>query len=186
MREVSSSGKVVILSGPSGCGKSTICRRLLEMPRVWLSVSATTRARRPGEVDGVDYYFLSREEFERRIAEGKFIEYAYFFDNYYGTPIEPVLEKVAEGYICVLEIDICGQEILKRKGVSCISIFIAPPSLEVLEQRLRARSTEGEAEIAKRLGRAREEMERASLYDYVVVNDDLDRAVEEVYRIISC
>ncbi len=185
------SGKVVIISGPSGSGKSTICRHLRKHPLVWMSISATTRPKRPREVNGQDYYFLDQKTFEKWIQENKFVEYAKVIDHYYGTPLVPVEEKVSEGKIVLLDIDIQGHEIIKEKGVleqkgiPSISIFILPPSMEELEKRLRDRKTEKEEEIQKRLQRARKEMEKASQYDFQVLNDDVNRATQKVCDIIG-
>lgn len=175
----------MIVSGPSGSGKSTICKVLGQHPQVWISISATTRRKRSYEEEGKHYYFLEKETFEEWIGEGRFIEHAEILNRYYGTPLAPVEEKVRDGRIVLLDIDIQGQAILKEKGLDCVSIFILPPNMEILEERLRSRKTEKEEEIQRRLDRAKKEMERASLYDYQVVNDDLPQAVERVCAILK-
>lgn len=179
---------LVVVSGPSGSGKTTIVERLADDPRVEVAVTATTRPRRPGERDGVDYHFLSREEFEDRIRRGEFLEYNEVFRNghLYGSLRAPLEEALARGdRIYVLEIDVEGGLTLKDKGYEGTYVFIAPPSLEELERRIRSRGTEDEEAVRRRLEKARFELENAERYDCVVVNDDLERAVGEVRRILG-
>lgn len=172
--------RLVVLSGPAGVGKTTVRQRLLEDARFAFSVSATTRPPRPGETDGVDYHYLSPEEFERRVAAGLFLEHAEFCGNRYGTLRSEVDKTLAEGRIPLLEIDVQGAEILRQDDQPTVSVFIEPPSLEELENRIRGRRTEDEESTQRRLRRAREELARASLYDVVVVNHDVDRCVDEI------
>jgi guanylate kinase len=173
-------GKLVVISGPSGCGKSTICRRLLEDERVVFSVSATTRPRRPKEVEGKDYLFVDKEQFRKHIERGDFIEWAEVHDNLYGTPRAPMERALEEGKVYLVEIDVQGGAQLKALGVTGEYVFIAPPDMQVLQERLRRRGTDGPDVIERRLKKAREEMDAREKYDHVVVNDDLEQAVREV------
>ena len=178
-------GELIIISGPSGSGKGTIVGQLLETDdSVELSVSCTTRQPRGTEKEGVNYFFKTEEEFEKMIEEGEFLEYARVFGRYYGTPKRYVLHQLENGRNVLLEIDVQGAMQVKNNYPQARMIFILPPSEEVLLQRLRGRGTETEEQIDKRFGEARREMTFADRYDYRVVNDDLQRAVEEVKRII--
>ena len=174
-----------MVSGPSGAGKSTICKRLLEDPRVVFSVSATTRKRREGEVDGRDYHFLTREEFKRRVEQGEFIEHAEVYGNMYGTLRAPMEKALAEGKVYLLEIDVQGANQLRALGVPGTYIFIAPPDFEELRRRLAARGTETTEMLERRLHKAEDEWRERVRYDHIVVNDDLDRAVGEIRRILG-
>jgi guanylate kinase len=174
---------MLVISGPSGSGKSTICQRLRLDPRVEFSVSATTRAMRPGEVDGRDYHFLDKEEFRRRIEHGDFIEWAEVHGNLYGTPRAPMERALAAGRVYLLEVDVQGGASLKALGLPGMYLFIAPPDLETLEIRLRGRGTDAPDVIVRRMRKAREEMLAAEKYDHVVVNRDLDVAADEVRRL---
>jgi guanylate kinase len=180
-------GPLIILSGPSGSGKSTVIRRLLAEGglRLRLSVSATTRPPRPGEKDGVHYYFWTTAQFEKELAAGGFLEWAQVVGNYYGTLIREVAPYREQGVGVLLDIDVQGWEQVRRRCPDAVSIFLRPPSLEILEERLRARSTETEAAIERRLERARAEMARASEYDYCIVNDNLDTAVAQIRAIME-
>lgn len=178
-------GRIVVMSGPSGAGKTSVCRVLKADPRVEFSVSATTRPMREGEQDGVDYHFLSVEEFERRIEAGAFVEHARYSGNYYGTPREPMERARAEGRVFILEIEVQGTRQLRDAKLDACYVFIAPPSLEEIRRRLLARGTDGDAEIAQRMQIAEAEMAAQSLYDHVVINDDLDRAIGEVQEILG-
>lgn len=178
-------GRMVVISGPSGSGKSTICKRLLEDPRVRFSVSATTRSPRPGEVDGRDYFFLTRTEFRRRVAAGDFFEHAEVHGNMYGTLRKPVQEALATGLVSLLEIDVQGANQLRALGEPGLYLFIAPPDFEELRRRLVARNTEKPEVLERRLHKAEDEWRERVKYDHVVVNDDLERAVSEVRRLIG-
>lgn len=181
-------GLLIIISGPSGVGKGTIRRNVMGDNSLNLvySVSMTTRSRRETEVDGVDYFFVSREEFDRNIKAGNFLEWAEFVGNRYGTPKHYVDELRAQGKNVVLEIEVEGtKQVLSRcKGSNVVSIFVIPPSYEDLEKRIRHRSTEPEDVIQKRLQKARKEMHLKYHYEYVVLNDRPDRAGKEIREII--
>ncbi|MBQ1767797.1 MAG: guanylate kinase, partial [Oscillospiraceae bacterium] len=167
-------GKLYIVSGPSGCGKSTVLREVFAHRRnIFFSVSATTRGPREGEKDGKDYFFITREEFERLIAEGELLEHAKYVSNYYGTPRKPVEAMLSEGSDVVLDIEVQGAAQVKEKMPEAVSFFIMPPSLEELERRLRGRGTETDEKIRSRLDQAEREMAESGRYDYIVVNDDV-------------
>ena len=178
-------GRLYVLSGPSGVGKGSLLKALLSyLPGVVRSVSATTRAPRPGEIDGVDYHFLTREEFEANIAAERFFEYAEYNRNYYGTPRDPVERLLGQGLDVILEIEVQGAQIVRSQAPSAIMIFIQPPSLKALEDRLRHRDTESDARIADRLRIAASELARVPLYDYTVVNDNFDVALDQFRSIL--
>ena len=179
-------GKILIISGPSGCGKSTVLSKLFKMlPKYFFSISATTRTPRPGERDAVDYYFITKDSFEQMIANDEFLEYAQFVGNYYGTPIKPIYEYSKNGYTVILDIETQGFMQVKEKISDAVSVFISPPSIDELEKRLRGRGTESEEKIKKRLCTAANEMSFSHLYDYIVINDDVSRAANEIYEIIN-
>ena len=178
-------GLAVVVSGPSGSGKSTLCRIVRERTGGRFSVSATTRPPRPGEQDGVDYLFLSREAFEAMRQAGELLEYSEHFGNFYGTPRQQVEEAVAAGDIIVLDIDVNGANQVRQSMPAARLAFILPPSREELEARLRARGTEDEAALALRLERAAMEMAQADRFDVQIVNDSLDRAADELARWIE-
>ncbi|TJW12089.1 guanylate kinase [Parvibacter caecicola] len=179
-------GNLFVVSGPSGAGKGTLVARLLEaVPDSWVSVSATTRAPRAGEVDGVSYYFLDRDEFLRRADEDGFLEWAEYAGNCYGTPRSSVEQKMAEGKQVILEIDVQGAFQIKEKIPEAHLVFIEPPSMEVLEARLRGRGTEADDVIEKRMQAARLELFQKMRYDKRLVNDDLDSAVAELVDYVN-
>lgn len=179
-------GKLFVISGPSGSGKSTVIGRLLkEMDKVYFSISATTRDPREGERHGVDYYFIEKEEFEQLIEAGQLLEYAQFVGNYYGTPAAPVDEKLNEGYDVILDIETQGAEQVLGKRPDAVSIFVFPPSFAILEQRLRARGTDSEEKILGRLAQARVECKKAEMYDYLIINDQLETACNEMLSIVT-
>ena len=180
------SGSLFVISGPSGAGKGTPVQRLVErVPHTWVSISATTRAPRTGEVDGVHYRFMTPEEFERTIEEGGFAEWANVHSHYYGTPTGPIIEHLEAGDNVLLEIDVQGGFQVREKFPDAKLLFIAPPSMEVLEQRLRGRGTDSDEEIAKRLRNAKGELEASKDYDVVVVNDDLEEATDKLAEVLE-
>ncbi len=179
-------GILLVISGFSGAGKGTIVNRLIEKYDEYaLSISMTSRAPRPGDVEGVNYFFVSREEFEKTIAENGLLEYAEYCGNYYGTPRAFVEKKLEEGRNVILEIEIQGASNIKKAFPESLLIFITPPSAAELEKRLRSRGTESEEAIKGRLARAHEESVGMDKYDFIVINDDLEECVDEVHRIIE-
>ncbi|EAT59197.1 guanylate kinase [Chlorobium ferrooxidans] len=175
-------GKLIVFSAPSGTGKSTIAKHLLErIPDIRFSVSATTREKRVGEVEGINYYFLSRKDFEEKIRSGGFIEHEFFFGNHYGTLLDKTREVIESGSHLLLDLDVKGALNLKRLfPENSLLIFFKPPSMEILEARLKGRESEDEESLKLRLERARLELEYAERFDAVIVNDNLDLTVETV------
>ena len=175
-----------VVSGPSGAGKGTVIREVLRRrPDILLSVSATTRPARQGERHGVDYYFVTRPEFEAMRDRGELLESARVYDNYYGTPREPVERAIAGGRTVICELDIQGAQAVKRNKPEAVLIFIEPPSLDDLSLRLRGRGTEDKLTLSRRLAAAYEEVKNRGSYDHIVVNDDIGRAADEVVRILE-
>jgi guanylate kinase len=177
-------GILLILSGPSGAGKGTICKSLLKETDIQYSISATTRKPRPGEKDGREYFFITKEEFEKKIQEDAFLEWAQVYDNYYGTPKKFVEEVLVSGKDCILEIDPQGAQKVKGKKPDAVYVFIAPPSMQELKNRITNRGTENTLEINKRLNCAKEEMLSMHNYDYVVINDKVETAVKKIQAIL--
>jgi len=179
------SGQLIVLTGPSGAGKGTLVKRLLTHHcELSVSTSATTRPPRQGEVEGEDYFFLSRAEFERMIATDEFLEWAEYTGNYYGTPRQAVEDKLQNGETVLLEIEVVGARKVKESFPEATRIFILPPSLSELEQRLEKRGKDSPSAIAQRLEQAKTELKVAEEFDYSIVNDDLDRALLELEKII--
>ncbi len=178
-------GRLFVISGPSGTGKGTICKELVKDDKISLSVSMTTRSPREGEVHGVSYFFASKDEFLQKIDAGGFLEYAEVFGNYYGTPKMEVLEMLDEGIDVLLEIDVQGALQIKEVYPEAVLVFILPPSMEELRSRLSGRGTETQDVIERRLGKAAHEISFAVQYDYAVINDQLDEAVENVRTVIK-
>ena len=180
-------GILVVISAPSGCGKDTIVNEIIkEMgDNASVSVSMTTRDMRPGEAEGVNYYFVSVDEFKKNIENGEMLEYTRYGSNYYGTPVGPVKEKLNAGKTVFLIIEVEGGENVKKIFPDCVKIFIIPPSMEVLRNRLSGRGTDSEEAIATRMEIAKTELEIAVEYDYIVENDVLEEAVEDVKSIIK-
>lgn len=179
-------GLLIVISGPSGSGKTTIRNALLKKkPDLKVSTSCTTRSPRPNEVNGKDYSFLSQEEFERKIKEGQFVEWARYNDDYYGTPKEFLEKSISAGDDLLLTIDTQGALNIKQSYPESILIFIMPASMERLEAQLRNRKSDSEADVRKRLEIAQKEMNSSNLYDYVVVNDKVNKAVEQIMAIIA-
>ena len=180
-------GLLIILSSPSGAGKSTLARRLMAWdPTLKFSVSATTRAPRPGETDGVEYYFRSRAQFEAMVAAGEMLEHAEVFGNLYGTPKAPVEAAMAEGRDTLFDIDWQGGQQVRRSSLAkdVVSVFILPPSIADLESRLRSRAQDSDAVIAGRMAKSRDEISHWAEYDYVLVNRDIDAAEAELRTIL--
>ncbi|MDK6492561.1 MULTISPECIES: guanylate kinase [Corynebacterium] len=187
MAEVAPRGQLVVLAGPSAVGKSTVVSRLRgEVPDLYFSVSMTTRAPRPGEVDGRDYYFVSSNDFQQRIDAGEMLEWADIHGGLQrsGTPAGPVREALADGRPVLVEVDLAGARNIKQLMPEARTVFLAPPSWEVLVERLTGRGTETEAVIERRLTTAREELDAQGEFDTVVVNDDVDDAVAHIARIL--
>ena len=178
-------GKLVVISGPSGAGKGTVIKKLLDLcPELKFSVSATTRTKRPKETDGVDYYFLSQEKFESMIENDDFFEWAIYVNNLYGTPKKPIYDHMKNGCTVILDIEIQGASQVMCKNPDAVSVFILPPNEQELERRLRNRGTDSEEKLIARLERAKLEVLEKSKYKHVVINDSVDRAAEEILKII--
>ena len=179
-------GMLVLYTGSSGVGKGTIMQELLKRDKnIRLSVSNTTRPPREGEIDGVHYNFVTKEQFEILIQKDGYLEYAEYCGNYYGTPKQQVEDLLNQGYDVFLEIEVCGGLQIMKKYPDVLSIFVLPPSIDTLEKRLRRRGTEDEETILKRLGEAKREIEFSEKYKYVVVNDRLEDAVDEILDILK-
>ena len=178
-------GKLIVVSGPSGSGKSTATRLVRDRLQIPLSISATTRSPRAGEIDGKDYFFLEKEDFEKRIANEEFYEYALVHGNYYGTLREEVESRINSGQNVILEIDVQGGIIVKEKNSEAILVFFKAPNMEVLAKRLEDRKTDTKDVIELRLANAKKELEYEKEYDYTVVNDNLEKACQELINIIN-
>lgn len=178
-------GLLIVVSGPSGAGKGTICKNLLNVKKdIVVSVSATTRSPRAGEVDGKDYFFISKEKFKKMIEKDEFIEYAKVYDNYYGTPRRFVEENLEKGFDVLLEIDIQGALQVKERYQEGVFVFILPPSMQELKNRITRRGTESEREILKRFEAAYKEINYVSRYNYFIINDKVEDATEKLRAII--
>lgn len=185
MENNNAKGLLIVISGPSGAGKGTICKSLLSKhPELNLSVSATTRSPRQGEVEGINYYFMTKDDFKEKIKDGDFLEYAEVYDNYYGTPKSNVEEILNQGKDVILEIDIQGALKVKENCDSGIFIFILPPSMEELKQRIIKRGSETPESLMKRFKSAYKEINYVSRYNYAVVNDEVEKATEKIEAII--
>lgn len=185
-------GKLVVISGPSGAGKTSVCRALKQLPGVEFSISATTRAPRPGEQNGVDYHFLAKADFEARVGRGEFLEWADYNGRLYGTLRAPMTDALARGKVYLLEIEVAGTKQLREGAVDGLYVFIAPPSIDELRRRLVARATNAETEIEQRVAIAVAEIEAARgsvndrpLYDHTIVNDDLEATIRRVTELIT-
>jgi len=180
-------GAILIISGPSGCGKSTLLKEVYkDIEDYYFSISTTTRAPRKGEINGVDYFFVTKEEFEKDINNGDFLEYAKVHDNYYGTSLKPINNALDESKLVIFDIDVQGHEIVRKKLDSITtSVFITTPSLEVLESRLNSRNTDSIEIIEKRIKNAKGEVEYFQDYDYLIINDDLQTAAKQLVCIAN-
>ncbi len=185
MSENKRAPKLIIVSAPSGCGKGTIMHKVFNDDEVFYSVSCTTRPPRPEDIAGVTYNFLTVGEFEKMIAEDGFLEHAFYSGNYYGTPRKPVEDNLAAGKDVILEIETNGAFQVKKLRPDASSLFILPPSVAELDRRLHKRATEDEETIQKRVAQAAGEIEKSDRYDYVIMNDDLDKAVEDFCAVID-
>lgn len=178
-------GLLIVLSGPSGVGKGTINQRVRELlPYIKKSVSVTTRPKRPNEIDGIHYNFITHNEFDNLIKNDGLLEYAKVYHNYYGTPKKPVLEALEKGIDMIFELDIQGARLIKQAYDDCVRIFIAPPSIEELQNRLNIRGTETEEVKALRLSETKKELMEAKYYDYMLINNDVEKAAKTVIDII--
>lgn len=180
-------GAILILSGPSGCGKSTLLKNVYkDISDYYFSISTTTREPRVGEKEGVDYFYVSKEEFEEDIKNGQFLEWAEVHGNYYGTSLKPIHKAINKGKLVIFDIDVQGHEIVRKKlGDIVTSVFITTPTLQILEQRLNDRDTDSYAVITKRLDNARIEIKSFQKYDYFIVNDDLEKSSKELVAIAN-
>lgn len=180
-------GTLIVFSGPSGAGKDTVLDEFFKQEHegVWKSVSYTTRAPRCGEKDGIDYHFISNDEFEDYISKGNMLEYTHYGLNYYGTPKTPVDEHLALGDTVILKIEIEGAANIKKLYPDAVGVFICPPSLEVLEKRLRGRGSEKDEDILRRLEIAKKELEHSKNYNYQIINDALENAVSDLSKIVK-
>jgi guanylate kinase len=178
-------GKLIVLTGPSGVGKGTLMNEILQRyPELHYSVSATTRSPRPGEVNGKNYHFITRSEFEKLATQGEFLEWAEFAGNCYGTPREAVLNHIQLGKLVVLEIELEGARQIRHTFPSALSIFILPPSFAELEKRIRGRGQDSEEAMSRRLNRAKEEIAAAEEFDLQIINDDFEQALQEIEKAI--
>ena len=178
-------GKLIVITGPSGVGKGTIVKSLVDQnPQLFVSVSATTRFPRSGELNGINYYFLSRDKFKEMIGQSALLEWAEYAGNYYGTPKKPVEEGINKGKTIILEIEVLGARQVQKNFPSATRIFILPPSFDELETRLRGRADDREEAIVKRLAKAKEEIAVSDEFDYQIINDNLEQAIAQVENII--
>jgi guanylate kinase len=180
-------GAILILSGPSGCGKSTLLKEVYkDIDDYYFSISTTTRAKREGETHGIDYYFVSKEEFEKDIESGNFLEHANVHGNYYGTSLKPIMKALNEGKLVIFDIDVQGHKIVRKKlNAKITSVFITTPSLKILQQRLIQRATDTKEVIQKRIDNAKEEIHAFFKYDYLIINDDLQKAAKQLTAIAN-
>lgn len=177
-------GRLIVFSAPSGCGKGTMLAEILKDKNFYCSISATTRSPREGEIDGVNYYFLKKEDFEKKISNNEFLEYACYCDNYYGTLVSEVENKLNEGINVILEIEVQGAMKIRQLRPDALFIFISPPSVDELRRRLRKRGTESEDIIEKRVAQAEKELSFVSEYDYNIVNAALEDAISDFFSVI--
>ena len=182
----SKKGKLVVISAPSGTGKGTVINKLLKLqPDFAFSVSATTRKPRPGETDGTDYFFISKERFKEMIENNEFLEYAEYVGEFYGTPVKPIKENINSGKTVILDIEVQGALQVMEKDIKAIAIFLIPPDMEELEKRLRGRGTDSDEKVTSRLERAKQELQEKHHYDHVVINDNSTHAAKEILSLIN-
>ena len=181
-----SKGRLVVISAPSGTGKGTVINMILELrPEFIFSVSATTRKPRPGETDGVEYHFLTKDDFLKMIARDELLEYAEYVGEFYGTPVKPIIDAVESGKTIILDIEVQGAKQVMSKMSKAMTVFIVPPDMKELESRLRGRGTDSEEKLAARLERACQELNEKKHYDHIIINDSVSRAAEEIINIID-
>lgn len=178
-------GLLIVISGPSGVGKGTVCKELVKYFNAWYSVSVTTREKRDGEIEGKDYFFVTKQEFEEKIKDNDFLEYATYNNNYYGTLKSKINEKLDNNIDVFAEIEVKGARNIKNIYEDSVLIYILPPSLKELEERLRNRHTEDEETIKNRMNITKEELKQLDIYDYAVINDDLESTIEKIKNIIE-
>jgi len=179
-------GKIIVISGPSGCGKTTICKELIKKNKNFVfSVSYTTRLKREGEINGKDYFFVSEQEFLKMVRQKKLVEWAKVYNNYYGTPKEPLLKAINSGKDILLDIDVQGGKNIKKIFPESILIFVLPPSYEVLKQRIISRAKDKPEEIKKRLKNLEKEIKNSKYYDYFIINDNLEETIKNIQSIIK-
>ncbi len=179
-------GLLFVISAPSGAGKTTIVKEVLrQFPAFKFSVSATTRKIRPGEINGKDYFFLTKEEFNKRIADGDLVEYEEIYSNYYGTMKSAIEKGMSQGENVVFNVNVKGGLSIKKKFPGAVLIFVKPPSVEILRKRLEGRGSESKEQIDRRMSRVPMELEKGEHYDYIVINEELNKAVDEVFAIIN-
>lgn len=185
MKKIKNEGQLIVISGPSGCGKDTIVKEVLKNNnKAWLSISCTSRSPRAGEVEGKDYYFLTKEEFEQKIKEGNFLEHAQYTGNYYGTPKDVIKNKLDQGIDVILVIEIQGALKIKEILKETVFIFILPPTMRELKRRLEGRNTETQEKITKRFKTAYKELNEVTKYNYVVINDEVIDAANKINAIL--
>ena len=179
--------QLIIITGPSGVGKGTVVKEILNMDdsKLWLSISATTRNARNGEINGEHYYFLSKDKFKQMIKDNLFIEWAEFAGNFYGTPLKSISQKIESGYKVILEIEVEGARQIKEKFPNCISIFLLPPNIKELEKRIRNRASDSEDSIINRLERSHYEISCSKNFDFIITNKNLQETINRVYEIIK-
>lgn len=179
-------GRLFIISAPSGTGKSTVIQKIMEMRcDLYFSVSATTRPPRSGEINGVSYLFMSHDEFCSHIRQNEFLEYAEYIGNYYGTLKKPIMEYISRGNDIILDIDVQGCKQVKMAMPEAVTIFLIPPGISELERRLRSRGTDSEEKMKKRLSRAKMELSEKESYDYIIVNDSVEKAADDILSIMN-
>ncbi len=186
MKPSPSKSRLNLITGPSGVGKGSVVKELLKRnPIIWLSVSLTTRSPREGEIEGIHYYFVDHSRFQKLISKDGLLEWAQFAGNFYGTPSKPIQQKLSDGRVVLMEIELEGARQVRQSYPEAFQLFLAPPSFNELEKRIRGRGTDTEEAIQKRLSRAKEELNAQKEFDVIVINEDIDRAVLEIEKILN-